>query len=166
MMYGFLVLLVALQRVVELQISRSNEIHLRRRGAVEHGAGHYPVMVALHTLWLVACLLERMCAPTQMTWKVLIAAWLMFLAGQYLRWTTIRTLKRRWTTRVIVLEGAELVSGGPFRWLNHPNYLGVCLEIVALPLIGGCWRSALVFGALNFILLVVRIRIEERALRG
>ena len=158
-MYAFLVFLVALQRVVELQISRSNEIHLRRRGAVEHGAGHYPVMVALHTLWLLACLVERMYAPTQI-------AWLMFLAGQYLRWTTIRTLKRRWTTRVIVLEGAELVSGGPFRWLNHPNYLGVCLEIVALPLIGGCWRSALVFGSLNFILLVVRIRIEERALRG
>lgn len=165
-MYALLVLLVAFQRVVELQISRSNEVHLRRLGAVEHGAGHYPLMVALHTLWLVACLGEWVYAPTPVTWKVLSAAWLMFLVGQYLRWATIRTLKRRWTTRVIVLEGAELVDGGPFRWLNHPNYLGVCLEIVALPLIGGCWRSALVFGVSNLLLLVLRIRVEERALRG
>ena len=165
-MYLVLVLLVALQRVVELQISHSNEVHLRRRGAVEHGASHYPFMVALHTLWLVACVAEWMYAPLCAPWRVLLVAWIMFLAGQYLRWTTIRTLKRRWTTRVIVLEEAELVSGGPFRWLNHPNYLGVCLEIVALPLIGGCWRSALIFGVLNALLLAVRIKIEERALRG
>ncbi|MFA5507859.1 MAG: isoprenylcysteine carboxylmethyltransferase family protein [Vulcanimicrobiota bacterium] len=165
LMYAFLVIAVALQRVMELQISRSNEAHLRRKGAVEHGAGHYPLMVALHALWLVACLAEWWTAPLALPWGVCLSAWVMFLAGQYLRWATIRTLRRRWTTRVLVLEGVELVAEGPFRHLNHPNYLGVSLEIAALPLIGGCWRTALVFGVLNLLLLCYRIRVEDRALR-
>lgn len=165
-MYPILLLLVALQRVIELQISNSNEAHLRRRGAIEVGAGHYPLMVALHTGWLLACLLEWWRAPLNLPLRVLLAAWLLFLCGQALRWITIRTLKRRWTTRVLVLEGADLVQEGPFRWIQHPNYLGVCLEMFALPLIGGCWRTSLVFGTLNLLLLKHRIQVENQALRN
>jgi methyltransferase len=164
--YLLLLLLVTLQRLAELQISDSNEAHLRRGGAVEYGAGHYPWMVALHTFWLLACLLEWWGGTQVLPWRVTAAAWLMFVAGQTLRWLTIRTLKRRWTTRVLVLEGAELVEEGPFRWLSHPNYLGVTLEIFALPLIGGCWKTALIFGTLNILLLCHRIKVEDKALRG
>jgi methyltransferase len=165
-MYAFLIVLVALQRFAEVQISQSNEAHLRRRGAVEHGAGHYPLMVALHTFWLVACLVEWWNGTPDFPWRVVLVAWLLFAVGQALRWVTIRTLKRRWTTRVLVLEEVGLVDGGPFRWLSHPNYLGVTLEMFALPLIGGCWKTALTFGTLNILLLRHRIKIEDRALRG
>ena len=118
-MYFFLVFLVAVQRVAELQISESNEAQLRRRGAVEHGAGHYPLMVALHSFWLVACLVEWWNGTPDMPWEVVGAAWILFIAGQVLRVLTIRTLKRRWTTRVLVLQGAELVQDGPFLSLIH-----------------------------------------------
>lgn len=165
-MYALLILLVAVQRLAEVQISKSNVAHLRRLGAVEVGAGHYPVMVALHTFWLVACLVEWWKAPLDMPWRILAAAWVFFLSGQVLRWLAIRTLKRRWTTRVLILQGAELVEEGPFRWISHPNYLGVCMEMFALPLIGGCWRTSLVFGIANLLLLSYRIRIENQALRG
>ena len=91
--------------------------------------------------------------------------WCLLLWGQALRWWTISTLGRRWTTRIMVLPGAPLVENGPFRLLRHPNYLGVMLEIVGVPLIGGCWRSMLVLGALHGGFLIYRMRIENRALR-
>lgn len=164
-MYVALLLLVACQRLAELQIANSNVAYLKRLGAVEHGARHYPLMVALHTFWLVACYLEwRGSEPVG--FLVLLLGWGLLLAGQVLRWQTIRTLGRRWTTRVLVLPDAPLVTGGPFRYFRHPNYVGVVMEIFGLPLIGGCWKTALVFGGLNVALLKHRIALEDKALRG
>lgn len=76
----------------------------------------------------------------------------------------LASLGERWTTRIIVLTDAPLVSRGPYRWVNHPNYLVVVAEILVLPLVFGLWRTALVFSLLNAVLLVVRIRAENRAL--
>jgi len=162
----FVVFLLCLQRLWELQIASSNVAHLKRRGAVEFGAKHYPVMVALHTFWLISILAEwykgeSSCPP----WLVSLG-WVMLIAGQALRWWTIRTLGRRWTTRVLILPGAPLVKEGPFRFLSHPNYLGVCLEIFGLPLIGGCWKTSLLFGCLNLLLLRYRIGVENAALKS
>lgn len=161
-----LLFLVALQRLWELQIAQSNVAHLRHRGAVEYGAEHYPFMVALHTFWLVSMLVEWWRGEHTVPGGVVGAGWCMLLAGQALRWWTIRTLGRRWTTRVLVLPGAPLVVSGPFRFFSHPNYLGVVLEVFGLPLIGGCWMTSLTFGCLNLVLLSYRIRLENRALRG
>ena len=162
-MYLVLLLCISLQRLVELQIASSNVAHLRRQGAVEYGAKHYPLMVALHSFWLISCFVEWW-NGTQTTLSWIVLGWLMLLAGQTLRWTTIRTLGRRWTTRVLVLPGEPLVKGGPFQWIAHPNYLGVVLEIFGLPLIGGCWKTSLSFGLLNLLLLRHRIGIENKAL--
>lgn len=164
-MFPLLLLFVIVQRLLELAISSSNTVHLRRRGAVEYGAGHYPVMVALHAFWLLSCLVEWWSSSLSLPGVVVMTAFLIFCFGQWLRWNVIKTLKRRWTTRVLVLPGAELVKEGPFRFLNHPNYLGVSLELFALPLVGGCWKTALTFGSLNLLLLTYRIRVEERALK-
>lgn len=162
-MYLFLLSCVALQRLIELQIASSNEAYLRRRGAIEYGEKHYPVMVALHSFWLLSCLVEWW-SGTQTALAGVVLGWLMLLCGQTLRWATIRTLGRRWTTRVLVLPGEPLVKGGPFQWISHPNYLGVVLEIFGLPLIGGCWKTSLTFGLLNLLLLKYRISIENTAL--
>lgn len=163
-MFVLLLLLLALGRILELQLAASNTAHLKARNAIEVGAGHYPVMVLLHTGWFLAMLWEwwnwRSCLGAQ----VVALCWAMLLFGQALRWLTISTLGRRWTTRILVLPDKATVSHGPFRWLRHPNYLGVCLEVSGVPLIGGCWRTALVFGVLNGLLLRYRVRIEEEAL--
>jgi methyltransferase len=164
LLYTLLVALVAVQRLVELRVSRRHERALRARGAVEAGAGHYPVMVALHTLFLAACMAEvwllgRPFLPS-LGWPALA----VLLLAQALRYWTISTLGERWTTRVLVPAGEPLVAAGPFRFVRHPNYLAVALEIAALPLVHAAWLTALSFSAANVVLLRVRIGVEERAL--
>lgn len=166
MLFFLLLLALAGQRVLELLLASSNTAQLRRQGGLEVGSAHYPVLVALHVVWFGAMLWERRlgdvvcgCSTTVML------GWAMLVWGQGLRWWAITTLQRRWTTRIIVMPGAPLVQRGPFRLVSHPNYVGVMLEIVGVPLIGGCWRTALVMGMLHAAFLVFRIRIENRALR-
>lgn len=163
---GFLLLIgaVAGERVAELVVSRRHERGLAAGGAREVGAGHYPVMVTLHTGLLLAApaevlLLDRPFLPW-LGWPMLG----LVAATMALRWWVIATLGERWTTRVWVLPGAPLVAGGPYRWLRHPNYLAVAVEVVALPLVHTAWWTAAAFGAANLWLLAHRIRVEDRAL--
>jgi methyltransferase len=153
------VALVALQRLIELLIARRNTARLLARGAVEHGAGQYPLIVALHAAWLAALLL--VVPADRWPHPVLLG---LFLLLQPLRIWCIRSLGGRWTTRVIVLPGAPPVRRGPYRWLAHPNYLIVTAEIALLPLAFGAWRTALLFSLLNALLLRVRLAVENRAL--
>ncbi|BBL78539.1 membrane protein [Rubrobacter xylanophilus] len=154
--------LVALQRLLELVLSRRNERRLRVRGAVERGGGHYPVIVGLHALWLVGTLVEGLLRPGLPSWWP--AALAAFLLAQPLRYWAILSLGERWSTRILVLPGEELVRRGPYRYLRHPNYLAVVVEIFAFPMIFGAWGVAVVFSLLNAVVLAVRIREEERAL--
>ncbi len=151
--------LVGIQRLCELWLARRHERRLRARGAVEFGAGHYPVMVALHAGWFAALALA---IPLDRPGDPLLL--LAYLALQPLRYWAIAALGERWTTRILVLPGRAPVRRGPYRWLRHPNYLVVALEIPLLPAAFGAWDLALAFGAANLLLLGWRIRIEERAL--
>jgi methyltransferase len=154
-----LILLVALQRLGELVHARRNDRRLRAAGGVEYGAGHYPVLVGLHTAWLVALFVT---VPADA--PVLVAPLVVYLLLQALRVWTLASLGGFWTTRVIVVPGTGLVRRGPYRFVRHPNYLIVALEIPALPLVFGAWPLALGFGLANLAVLVWRIRVEERAL--
>ena len=165
LLYTGLVVLVALQRLAELAVSRRNEARLRARGAVEAGGGHYPVMVALHTAFLVACLAEVWLLEPPFVPLLAAAALAVLLAASGLRAWTLATLGGRWTTRVLVLPEEEPVAAGPYRYLRHPNYLAVALEVAALPLVHTAWATALAFSVANALLLRVRIRTEERAWR-
>ncbi len=159
---------VVAMRGVELAVSARHARRLRARGAVEHGQGHYPAMVAFHAALLAACALEPWLspAPWPAPWRVAVtcAGAAAVLLAQALRWWVIATLGERWSTRVLVLPGAPPVQGGPYRWLRHPNYLAVAVEVLALPLACGAWRTALAGTACNAVILAVRIRAEERAL--
>jgi methyltransferase len=158
------VVLVALERLAELRLSRRNESRLRELGAREHASGHFFAMQLLHTLWLVSIVLEVMLLrPSFQLWVSVLAA-LCFGIGQGLRYAAIHALGGRWTVRVLTLPGAAPVTRGIYRYLRHPNYLGVVLEIAALPLLHSAWRSAVVFSIANAVLLAVRIRKEEHAL--
>ncbi|WP_295524673.1 isoprenylcysteine carboxylmethyltransferase family protein [Novosphingobium sp. Chol11] len=152
--------LVTLQRLGELIIANRNTRDLRARGAIEFGRGHYPAMVAMHGAWLVALWLSV--GGTSVNLPLLA----VFGVLQALRVWVLATLGRRWTTRIIVLPGAELVRGGPFRFLRHPNYCVVVGEIAVLPLVFGLTWIAVLFSLLNAAMLWVRIGAESRALYG
>ena len=152
--------LVTLQRLGELGLAERNTRRLLAQGAHEVGRGHYPFIVAVHTGWLVALWLLGPGPPIEVLPLVL------YLALQALRAWTIASLGERWTTRIIVIPKAPLVRRGPYRWLDHPNYLIVVGEIAVLPLVFGLPEVALFFSVLNAIALWVRIREENAALEA
>jgi len=151
---------VTLQRLSELWLSRRNTARLLEQGAREHAPGHYPLIVAVHAGWLATLF---WLAPGRDIHWWLFALFMLLQAG---RLWVLRTLGPRWTTRIIVLPNAPLVTGGPFRFVRHPNYLVVIGEIAVLPLVFGLWQIALVFSVLNAIVLAIRIRAEMSALGG
>lgn len=161
-----LIAVVALQRLWELRVARRNLRALTARGAIEVGSRHYPWMVALHTAFLVSCVAEVWLLDRPWQPRVAAAALLALAAALGLRWWTLRTLGERWTTRVVVVPGELLVTGGPYRWLRHPNYVVVVTEIAAIPLVHCAWLTALLFSIANLILLRERVKVEEAALSG
>jgi methyltransferase len=150
--------LVTLQRLGELVLARRNTRRLLALGAVEVGAGHYPLLVSMHAAWLSAL---WVCGHDQPVDPIPLAA---FIGLQGLRWWILATLGPRWTTRIIVLPGAPLVSDGPYRYIAHPNYVVVAAEIALLPLALHLPLIALVFSVLNAAMLAIRIRAESQAL--
>jgi methyltransferase len=162
--YTLLIAAVAVERIAELIVSQRNLKWSRSRGGVEFGAGHYPVMVVLHTALLAACLFEaahREFIPA-LGWPMLAVV----IAAQVLRWWCITTLGRQWNTRVVVIPDAGRVAGGPYRFLPHPNYVAVVIEGIALPLVHTAWITAVAFTVLNGALLWVRISVENTALQS
>jgi len=150
--------LVTLQRLGELWLSRRNTGRLVAQGAREHSPGHYPLIVGVHTAWLLALWLL---AP----FRPIIGIWLaIFIAIEIARIWVLASLGPRWTTRIIVIPDASLVQRGPYRFVNHPNYVVVAAEILVLPLVFGLWQLALLFTLLNAAVLTIRIRAENAAL--
>jgi methyltransferase len=159
-----LVAAVALERLAELVVSKRNAAWSFARGGVETGRRHYAVMVVLHTGLLVGVLVEvwlrRPDFVPALGWTMLA----LVIASQALRWWCIATLGRQWNTRVIVVPGLPRVTGGPYRFTSHPNYVAVVVEGFALPLVHSAWITAAVFTVCNAVLLWVRIRVENQAL--
>ena len=162
--YWTLLAVIAVERVAELMVSQRHAAALLRRGGVEYGAGHFPVMVALHVGLLAGCVIEPLALHRPfipaLAWPMLVVV----VAANSLRWWCIATLGQRWTARVIVIPGLPLVRSGPYRWFAHPNYVAVVVEGAALPLVGSAWITACTFTVLNAALLTVRLRCETRAL--
>ena len=153
-----LIALVTAQRLAELIIARRNTRALLAQGAYEVGSAHYPLIVAVHAAWLASLWIL---APGRPILWPLIAVFVLLQCG---RLWVLATLGRRWTTRIVVVPGETLVRRGPYRFLNHPNYAVVVLEIATLPLVFGLWRTSLLFSLLNAAVLGIRIREENRAL--
>ena len=152
--------LVTLQRLVELPLARKNTAQLLAKGGYEVAPGHYPLIVTLHAAWLATL---WWLAPVRPVHLPFLALFVVLEVGRI--WV-LRTLGPRWTTRIIVVPGETLVARGPYRFLNHPNYLIVIGEIAVLPLVFGMVEVALLFTILNAILLTIRIRAEEKALES
>lgn len=149
---------VTLERLAELFLARTNTRKLLAKGATEHSAGHYPLIVAVHALWLISLWVLATGRPPDLFWLA------MYVLLQAARFWVLGTLGARWTTRIITLPGEDLVKEGPYRFLNHPNYWVVIGEIAVLPLVFDLPWVALIFSVLNAAILMVRVREENRAL--
>ena len=149
---------VTLQRLVELPIAAANTKRLLANGGYEVGASHFALIVAVHVLWLAALWWFAPGKPINLAFLAL------FVLIEIGRVWVLRTLGPRWTTRIIVVPGERLVETGPYRFVNHPNYLVVIAEIAVLPLVFDLWEIALLFSLLNAAVLTVRIAAENRAL--
>ena len=160
---GF-VFLLALQRVYELRLSRRNEAIIRSLGGREHAPRQMQVMIALHVAWFIAMLVEVHVLHRPFLPGLALLALVMLMAGQGLRYAAILSLEWRWTVKVMTLPGLPLVQKGIYRYLRHPNYLGVILEILAVPLLHTAYLTAIFFSLANMLLLRARIRTEDRAL--
>lgn len=151
---------VTLQRLGELVIARRNTARLLENGAIEVAPDHYKLIVGLHTLWLTG--LWYLALARGLTPDLLLLAAFVVLQG--LRVWVLATLGPRWTTRIIVVPGEQLIARGPYRYLSHPNYWIVIGEIIVLPLVFGLLWFGIVFSILNLAILWVRIRAENKAL--
>lgn len=154
---GLFLAYIIFERLIELPIAARNTKRLKAQGGVEHSPGHYPLIVAVHTGWILS----------MVGWghdQDVNAIWFgVYAVLQLLRVYILGTLGKRWTTRIIVLPGETKVTKGPFALLPHPNYLLVICEILVAPLVLGLWEVAAIFGALNAMVLVIRVSAEERA---
>ena len=157
--------LLALQRCLELRLSRRNEVIIRSLGGREHAAWQLQAMKALHAGWFIAMLVEVYGFRRPFLPGLSLLALVTLMAGQSLRYAARLSLKWRWTVRVMTIPGLPLVRKGIYRYLRHPNYLGVVLEILAVPLLHSAYVTAIVFSFANMLLLTARIRTEDRALR-
>jgi methyltransferase len=156
--------LVVVERILELFLSARNRKRALARGGVVVKEDPYGLIVLLHSLFVVAAPLEVILLTgipsPPLAWSMTVVAAL----AMALRYWAILTLGDRWNAQVICVPGLPAVHSGPYRWIRHPNYVAVGVEMFALPLIGGAWRTALVFGLLDLALLHRRIKVEEEAL--
>jgi methyltransferase len=155
----WLALAIGIARLAELVLARRNARLLFARGGVESGRGHYPLFVLLHAAWIASLFLQV--PPETFPQPLPIVA---FASAFALRLWAVASLGPYWTTRVITIPGAALVANGPYRFIRHPNYLAVAIELPSLLLAFDLWRLAIGFGLANTLLLAWRIRVEEAAL--
>jgi methyltransferase len=159
-----LIALIIVQRLLELGHANRNLAWARANGGQEFAPEHYPFMVALHSSWILALLIEGWLrgATTSSLWWL----WLgLFIIAQVLRYMIILSLGKLWNTRIIIVPNAKLVRSGIYSFFKHPNYMVVALELLVTPLIFNAWLTAIIFSVLNAILLLgFRIPAEERAL--
>lgn len=162
MVFGFFVLFLLLLRLGELLLARRNEHWLLQHGAVEYGQKHYRYIVLLHILFFISLITEYVCFPTESYSIPLLALYFLVLA--FKAWA-ILSLGKYWNTRIYRVPDAPLVRKGPYRFMKHPNYVAVIAEIALIPLIFHLYFTAIAFTLLNALMLSVRIREENKALR-
>ncbi|MEK4228204.1 isoprenylcysteine carboxyl methyltransferase family protein [Solibacillus sp. FSL H8-0538] len=164
MLFFVIISLVIAQRLIEVLIAKRNEKRMFAQGAYEVGASHYPYMLALHSSFFVSLFAEVLYFERSIS-LIFPVLFVIFLIVQALRIWCLTSLGQFWNTKIIILPGSNVIKTGPYRFIRHPNYVIVCMEILLLPLMFQAYLTALVFTCLNFAMLLVRIPQEEKALR-
>lgn len=164
MLLWILIIILALQRISELLIARRNEQKVLSEGAVEYDRSGYKVIVAMHVAFFLSFIAEYYILRRSLNtlWPLLLT---IIVLAEILRYWAISSLGKYWNTKILVTAGAPLVSRGPYKYMRHPNYLAVVIEIAVIPLIFSCYITSVMFTLFNLMVLRRRIRIEESALR-
>jgi methyltransferase len=163
-LYLALLLAVGAGRLLEMRLSRRHQRALAARGATRAPEPGFPLMIALHTGVLVAAALEVLALARPFTPAIGVPALAVFALANALRWWVIATLGAHWNVQVVASLDLGVVTGGPYRWVRHPNYVAVFAELLALPLVHGAWLTALVGAALHVLVLRGRLALEEGVL--
>ncbi|WP_077326606.1 isoprenylcysteine carboxyl methyltransferase family protein [Virgibacillus siamensis] len=159
------ILVVILQRIIELFIAKQNEIWMKGRGGVEKGEKHYKWFILLHCFFFLSMMTEVVVDGTSnMNFSYFWFS--VFLLTQMCRIWCIQSLGRFWNTKVIILPGVALIRKGPYKYVKHPNYIIVAIELFVIPFMIGAQVTAVIFPILHIMLLRVRIPREEKALRN
>ncbi|MET3696057.1 15-methylpalmitoyl-4-hydroxy-2-pyrone 4-O-methyltransferase [Bacillus oleivorans] len=163
-LFGILFIFLILQRLVELSIAKKNEKWMKKHGAIEFGREHYGLMVAMHVAFLSSLLLEVHFFKQSLhpLWSYSLV---MFIGLQGIRIWVIRTLGKYWNTKILVIPNARIVKKGLYKWIKHPNYLIVTLELLTIPFIFQAYLTLVLFFVLNQIILSIRIPLEEQVLK-
>ncbi len=162
-MFAVLILVLIMQRTFELMLAERNRRWSRARGGKESGGRHYGVIVAVHALFYLSLVLEW--RYWSHGWNPAWPVWLALVLGaQFVRLWAIQSLRRAWNTRIIVIPGMTPVERGPYRFIRHPNYLALIIEMFAIPVLCGDYVTAIVFSIANGVILARRIPEEERAM--
>jgi methyltransferase len=164
--FSGLVVAVAVGRVLELRISQRRRRGMSARGAAPVAERHFAAMVALHTGILGGALLEAWLVARPVVPGLALAALALVFAATVLRWWVIATLGLHWNVRIMASLSLGVVSDGPYRFVRHPNYLAVFVELLALPLVHGAYLTAALGGAAHLWVLAQRIRAEEAVLEA
>lgn len=162
-LFWIIITILALQRIIELLIARSNEKFARSNGAKEYDANGYKFIVIMHIAFFISLTLEFILLSKTVNpfWGPLLV---LIILAQVLRYWAIGSLGRFWNTKILIMPNTKPVNSGPYKYMSHPNYLAVVIEIALIPLIFSCYITAIVFTILNALILRRRIRIEEKAL--
>ena len=163
--FKVIVIFTVIQRLSELVLSKSNEKHICAQGGQVLPETNYIFMVMLHTSWLLVIIYYAFFNNLNFSTLFFPLFLVLFFIGQTFRIVAIKTLGRRWSTRVMILPEAPAINHGLFKTFRHPNYIGVVIEIAALPLMAGLWPVAVIFSILNGVILFFRIRFEEEMLK-
>lgn len=161
MAFILFILFIILLRIGELTLSRSNEKWLLAHGAVEYGQKHYRFMIALHILFIVSLIVEYYVAGTGSYSRILLAAYFILLAVK--AWVVL-SLGKFWNTKIYRIPEFPLVKKGPYKFIKHPNYIIVFIEIALIPSIFHLYYTAVIFTILNGVMLIVRIKEENKVL--
>ena len=159
--FYIIILFICLQRFIELLYSNYNTKKLLNKGAKEYYKKHYPLFIILHSCWLTSLII--FISPNSSINYILLS---VFILLQFLRIWVLVSLGQFWTTRIIRLKGAKLVTKGPYKWIKHPNYIIVFFELLILPLVFSSWIIALIFTIFNSLLLAYRIHLENKVLKN
>ena len=159
MLFGVYILVLVIQRLSELAIARRNEKWLRAQGAIEYGMKHYPFIVAMHTLFFVSMIVEYIISGhAAISWVFLV---LVVLVMSFKFWA-LSSLGKYWNTKIFRIPGVYPVKKGPYKFLKHPNYMEVILEIALIPLVFHLYITAILFTVMNAFMLYVRISVENK----
>ncbi|MCY8425062.1 isoprenylcysteine carboxyl methyltransferase family protein [Bacillus vallismortis] len=162
-MFWLLIVILMTQRLAEMAVARQNEQKVKKQGAIEFGESHYPYIIIMHILFFLSFIAEVLMLNKQpSSWWIGIAA--AILSVQAVRYWALCSLGAHWNTKILIIPGAELVKKGPYKWIKHPNYTVVILEILLIPLLYRAYVTMCLFSIFNAVLLTVRIRAEDKAL--